>query len=271
MINSEKLTAEYFIDYKCGAYFTMAFDEWLFTRLRNQELSAGIILRLYTWKSGAITFGYNQDSGKAIDMSLLSRETPVIRRITGGRAIYHDPSEFTISLIANLEKIDGEQRSFATLNKLTSESIIDTLDKIGVQAGWSRNSPRHFSRDTISGRKSCFDSVTRYEIAGGKSKIAGLAQRRTGNFAIIQGSLKINGVSSCPAIGQIEAPSPGGEYKLDPQGPANSGIKKFENMLVKAFTSRFGVDFIPGRLSDDDRDSLKIASRNIEKKSFKKR
>jgi lipoate-protein ligase A len=263
MTNSDAQNAIYFVDYNCDAYFAMAFDEWLFAKLRNQEWTAGIILRLYTWKSGAVTLGYNQDPYKAIDFTLMSQETPVIRRVTGGRAIYHDPSEFTISLIANLEKLRSEQNSFTTLNRLASESIVDSLDHLGIKADWSRNSPRSFSRGTISNRKSCFNSVTRYEISGGKSKIAGFAQKRTGNFAIIQGSLKIQGVSPYPAIGQIEVP---------PQEALTHYRKeKFENMLVNAFAQRFGTNFVPGLLCETERADLKIATRNLEKKSLKKR
>jgi hypothetical protein len=45
--------------------------------------------------------------------------------------------------------------------------------------------------------------MTRFEISSDLNKIAAGAQRKVGDFIIHQGSIKLNGVTDCPAIGQV--------------------------------------------------------------------
>ncbi|MCK4573421.1 MAG: hypothetical protein KAU36_03575, partial [candidate division Zixibacteria bacterium] len=84
--------------FAAGPHFNMAFDEWLFARAC--ESPGSIMLRLYSWRPGAITFGFNQKEQTAVDCERLNG-TPLIRRVTGGRALYHDPSELTYAIAVN--------------------------------------------------------------------------------------------------------------------------------------------------------------------------
>ena len=86
-------------------YFNMACDNALFSVLSRRSAEVTAILRLYSWKIPAITIGYNQDVSKALDLTRVEDGLPVIRRITGGRAIYHDRSEITFSLTARMDRL----------------------------------------------------------------------------------------------------------------------------------------------------------------------
>ena len=92
------LNARCYSQYGCDPYENMAADEWLMEQAFSRP--GYVALRLYTWNAGAITFGYNQDVDRAVDYSALNG-TPLIRRITGGRALYHDPSELTYAIVVN--------------------------------------------------------------------------------------------------------------------------------------------------------------------------
>jgi len=82
--------------------FNMAFDSRMLTFVR---LNPGmVLLRLYTWAIPTITIGLNQITERAVDMRQLGR-TPLIRRVTGGRAVFHDCSELTYAIAANTEGV----------------------------------------------------------------------------------------------------------------------------------------------------------------------
>ena len=192
----------YYYNSKCEPFFNMAFDNWLFEKIQNNKTFPRVILRLYTWEKPAITLGYNQNADKVIDINKLDKSVPVIRRITGGRAIYHDISEITFSLTADLSIFPEKDRSLPKTNQLISESVVKILNSIGFKSDWTKKSDRSFSSSVTNRTKSCFNSYSRYEIFSQKGKIVAGAQRRKGNYFIHQGSIKINGINDCPAIGQ---------------------------------------------------------------------
>lgn len=64
-------------------------------------------LRFYSWRPPAITIGYSQDAAAETDL-IACREAgvPVVRRITGGGAVFHD-NELTYSIILPLGAAPG--------------------------------------------------------------------------------------------------------------------------------------------------------------------
>ncbi len=186
------------------SYFNMAFDNWLFEEIQTNARFPRVILRLYTWEKPSITLGYNQNIEKVIDFTRLDKSVPVIRRITGGRAIYHDESEITFSLTADLKIFPEKDRSLSRTNQLISGVVVQILESVGVVSEWTKKSDASFGSSAGVGDKSCFNSYSRYEIFSPKGKIVAGAQRRKADYFIHQGSLKINGISECHAIGQSD-------------------------------------------------------------------
>jgi len=93
---------QYYFYRHCAAdpFFNTAFDEMMLDFVLGRP--DVILLRLYTWMPGTITIGLNQEMERALDVSRLGN-TPLIRRVTGGRAVYHDPTELTYAVAVNPE------------------------------------------------------------------------------------------------------------------------------------------------------------------------
>lgn len=229
--------------------FNMGFDNWIFKQLQTESGFPKAILRLYSWKRPAVTVGYNQKIEQVIDWRKLDESIPVIRRITGGRAIYHDDSEITFTLAADLDIFAEDFRSLSQTNSLISKTMVEILAKIGVISEWSRKSDSTFKKMNGNMSKSCFNSFSKYEILSDSNKIIAGAQRRKGRYFIHQGSIKINGVGNCPAIGQFEP----FESKLTGQQSRNSykyTIDDLTDSFQLIFSERLGIKFAIDELSE---------------------
>lgn len=82
-----------------SGYYHMAMDEAL---LFSVAMGGAPILRLYVFSSPTVTLGYFQRVGDVVDLEFARKEgIDVVRRATGGGAVYHDPrGEVTYSVIA---------------------------------------------------------------------------------------------------------------------------------------------------------------------------
>ena len=213
----------------------MAMDEWMFYRAIN---SPGLILlRLYSWESGAITFGYNQNENKVVDRNRLNG-IPLIRRVTGGRALHHEPSELTYSIAVNSLGLDK-----ATLNGSVSKSshsismaLLEFLNVLDIKAHYVRQSAAGFASAETFHSQPCFESFARNEILSDQGKIIASAQRRIGDAFLQHGSIKINGVVNHPAL-TAKSNNP-----LD-----NSDIRSFTEIVFNGYKRLF-CDSVGGSL-----------------------
>jgi len=261
------LAGKYYITAEGDPYYNMALDEWAFGKIQTDSRGCPAMLRLYTWNRGAITFGYNQKFEKAIDTALLEDEVPIIRRVTGGRAIFHDPTELTFSLIMNIDLLPGEKRSLGATNALISDALVAVLKRLGNPVSWLDQSDPDFIGGINGRMKSCFGSVSKYEIIAGVSKIAGGAQRRVGDSLIHQGSIKINGISACPAVGQepLEVTSGSNKQKMF------YTISDFASIFGEVFGEIFGITFEPSDFFADELEEIGNLRVSLIEKCFEKR
>nr|MBN2277206.1 lipoate--protein ligase family protein [candidate division Zixibacteria bacterium] len=257
----------YYITPLENPYFNMMFDEWLFDRLKTDSRSPRAVLRLYSWDTAAVTIGYNQNLEKAVDFTLLDNRIPVIRRITGGRAIYHDPSELTYTVLLDLGIFPPPMRTLSRTARQISEAISDMLAVIGLKAIFAKSSERAFMETTRARKKSCFDSVSRYEIISDGSKIAGGAQRRIGLALIQQGSIKLNGISRCDAIGQAVD----GDEVSESNGGKIYTIGQIEGLFGQSFSEKFGINFRIEVISKEIRGKIARGTAGFKEKCLKKR
>lgn len=224
----------YYYHPKSEPLFNMAFDNRLFEEVQNNDRFPRVILRLYSWTKPAITLGYNQNIEKVIDFNMLDKPVPVLRRITGGRAIYHNETEITFSLTADLRIFPEKDRSLSITNQLISGVVVKILDAVGVTSYWKKKSDGSFLSSAGAPVKSCFNSYSRYEIFSPAGKIVAGAQRRKGNYFIHQGSLKINGIKNCPAIGQINETE-----AVQESGDSANSYRYTIDQFQKLFPDRF--------------------------------
>ncbi len=180
-------------------FFNMAVDEWLLWRVSSEP---GLVcLRLYTWQPDAITFGFSQRKELAMDFPKVS-ETPVIRRITGGRAIYHDPGELTYSIAVNSYQLDNPRLAgpLSSTSSSIAKALTCFLSRLGIQSQYLRHNSQENSGPSFFHSTACFDSIARYEIMANSQKIVASAQRRIGPAYVQHGSIKLHGVAPHPAL-----------------------------------------------------------------------
>ncbi len=198
------MCAAYFYQTYAGKpYWNMAFDEWLLAR--TLERPGALFLRLYTWQPGAITFGYNQRQETALDFDRLG-DTPAIRRVTGGRALYHDPSEYTYAIAANIDQSPSAVLSsgLSRSSEAISMALAAFLARLNIRADYVRASAPGHNRPEIFHKAPCFASAARHELMSAGRKVVASAQKRLGPSFLQHGSIKLYGVASHPALGDPE-------------------------------------------------------------------
>lgn len=198
------MTTRLFVHHRTPPHFNMGFDEWM---LAEAAATPGLILlRLYTWEIGTITFGFNQRQQTALDFTKLG-STPVIRRITGGRAVYHDISELTYAVAFNTAEpaTDSLRGSTAQTSERIARMLSRFLSHVGFTAGWVRTSAAENGRPDYFHKAACFASHAKYELVAGGAKIVASARRDFGGAALQHGAIKISGLASHPALHNIEA------------------------------------------------------------------
>ncbi|MEW6411623.1 MAG: hypothetical protein AB1483_04015 [Candidatus Zixiibacteriota bacterium] len=228
----------------------MAFDEWMFSEVLNHPGS--IILRLYSWSEGAITFGCNQRWDRALDKSKVGA-TPIIRRITGGRALYHEPSELTYSIAVNDVNIPGFDAgvSIAKASRTIATVLVSFLESLGIESQYeSRSSTVSVGRDFFH-TAPCFASNSRHEIVRGvdASKVVASAQRKIGDAIFQHGSIKISGVASHPALSAAHVKSNNiNNLKALTVGQFDDCSRRF----VESFRKSVGLEFVECELSEKE-------------------
>ena len=111
------------------AAMNMAIDEAIAESVsKNESLPT---IRFYKWKNNSISIGSNQNE-QEINLGLCRKSNvEVVRRITGGRAVYHDKMDFTYSVVAPIDVFNND------INNAYSEIcswIIRALSEIGIKS-----------------------------------------------------------------------------------------------------------------------------------------
>jgi lipoate-protein ligase A len=161
-------------DGACEGAENMAVDEAIF-----RAACCGFApptLRLYEWKLPTLSIGYQQ---KAEPFE--SWDGPMVRRITGGRAVLHH-MELTYSIVCGSKNRlfrSGIQGAYSTISKCIARALGD----FGVKATFSPIRRDRGKSDF------CFHTPSRYEILVGGRKIVGSAQRRFKDGFLQHGSI----------------------------------------------------------------------------------
>ncbi|HPW45336.1 MAG TPA: biotin/lipoate A/B protein ligase family protein [bacterium] len=116
----------------CAA-MNMALDEAIMERVR---LGADPTIRFYSWNPSAVSIGYFQGYENEVnEEACRSSGTEIVRRITGGGAVYHDrKGEITYSLIAPEQIYPSE---IAASYEVICGHIVEALTSIGIAARFS--------------------------------------------------------------------------------------------------------------------------------------
>lgn len=113
-----------------SARMNMAIDHAVYESVANNRESPTI--RLYKWSSDSVSIGAYQD-WRDINLGACKRRSiDVVRRITGGRAVFHDKADFTYSVIAPIRAFGY---SIQNAYKEICSCIINALSELGINSG----------------------------------------------------------------------------------------------------------------------------------------
>ena len=142
----------------CTAAMNMAIDEAILnSRIANQVPNT---LRLYRWQPSALSIGKNQIAENEVYLDAANHlGVDVVRRISGGGAVYHDfEGEVTYSVIARVADL-GTADVTTVYTKIYC-AITDALRLLGVPADFSSGDAKNCPNLTVSGRKISGSSQT---------------------------------------------------------------------------------------------------------------
>lgn len=152
----------------------MAVDEWLMS-----QVTAGPILRLYSWAGDWVSYGYFQEKKTA--RALFGNDVSYVRRWTGGGVVDHRvDATYTLAMpkdepVARLRG-DGSYRAI-------HEAVAACLCEIGKSA-------RLAETCTEGNSAACFQKAVCWDILGTDGeKLAGAGQRRGRLGFLHQGSV----------------------------------------------------------------------------------
>jgi len=163
------------------------------------------VVRIYGWDRPSITIGYHQRPGRAVDLNRLG-ETPIARRITGGRALYHDTGEVTYAVAGNFMRYPVLGSDLHGSYNIIARAIVEFYRSHGWPAEISHRDHPISLDESKSVQKGCFAAVSRYEIVVSGQKVAAGSQRRTKTSFLQHGAIKLAPPESHPAI--IDIPEP---------------------------------------------------------------
>jgi lipoate-protein ligase A len=166
-------------------YFNMAVDEAMV--IMGPE-GCPPTVRVYGWRPAAVSIGYFQRVQKAVDVRRCARlGIPLVRRITGGRAVLHS-EEVTYSVIATGRHLRSGASALEVYKRI-GQALISSLKHLGIQACLHRMAPHGVAGGTTQGLAPCFTSSGRYELTVAGRKVVGSAQRWLGGMVLQHGSL----------------------------------------------------------------------------------
>jgi lipoate-protein ligase A len=175
----------------------MALDQAL---LEDADRSGVAFLRLYRWSPPCLSLGRNEPARKRYDRAEIERRgLDVVRRPTGGRAVWHD-AEVTYAVAAPVAAFGSLRDGYREIHRRLSRA----LRHLGVSTSLAPDSPSH-----ALGSGACFAQSVGGEVTAAGRKLIGSAQVRRGSAFLQHGSILLDG--SQDLVNAVSArPSAGG-------------------------------------------------------------
>lgn len=168
-------------------FYNMAVDEAVATVGQNEGVPT---IRVYGWRPAAISIGYFQKVRQTVNPQRCAQVgIPLVRRLTGGRAVFHS-QEVTYSVIAAKEDL-GSGGSVLEVYRRIGQALVLSLERLKIQACLHRMNARSARKGVPHSPVPCFTSSGRYEVMVDGRKVVGSAQRWVGGVVLQHGSLLI--------------------------------------------------------------------------------
>lgn len=227
----------------------MAVDEALLAGFNGTDSLP--VLRLYGWNPPAFSVGRFQDAAAILDLEKC-REAgiPVVRRITGGGAIYH-AEELTYAIVCAPRHVPPAASVKDSFRVLTA-FLLRFYAQLGLTARYAVD---HYPPGTRLGERTplCFAGRETYDILVEGRKIGGNAQRRLRNTIFQHGSIPLvsKAAQGASFLRQPPAGIDEGTGALADFG-VGSSMATLKSCLLKAFTESLAAAVAPCDLTPDE-------------------
>lgn len=222
----------------------MAVDEALMESAR-----AGVVtLRFYRWRPGTLSFGRNQAARGRYDAAeARSRGIGIVRRPTGGRAVYHH-RELTYSVTAPTDAWGSLRDAYCRINR----ALADGLRKLGADVRCAAAGSRNTAPPRPSAR-ACFRDPLPGEVVAGGRKLVGSAQWRDRGALLQHGSLLLVNDQQVTEDLLITPPptrdAHAGAIALCEVLDAAPPLADLEACIARSFEQEFALRLEPGTLT----------------------
>lgn len=213
----------------------MAVDEAVL-RAADSAPGAAPTLRVYGWSEPTVSIGYLQKAAPFLSCGL-----PVVRRITGGRAVLHS-SELTYSIVASAgdAPFDG---GITAAYSFISRCIIEALREAGIKAEFARGSA------APGGKDACFHTPSRYEVLVDGRKLVGSSQRRFKNCFLQHGSILLGVDKGMNTL--VFGPDVAGRMASLSEF-SSMGAEEFRSSFIRAMARGLGAEFTVSGLGEEE-------------------
>jgi lipoyl(octanoyl) transferase len=216
-------------------------------------------IRFYQWLTPSLTLGYFQKSSDINRDACMRLGIPVVRRITGGRAVFHD-RELTCSVVMPVPQ--GAAGSVRETFRAINGALLEGLACFGIEGAFS---PHRRQKEGSS--PLCFEASAQYEVLVKGKKILGSAQTRRKGVLLQQGALplSLDRDKMLQCFNEDSHAAPG-------EGEAVKGLLDYtalpleENTLIEAFVRGFhralAVPVMEGALEEGELQEARHLEKN---------
>jgi lipoate-protein ligase A len=227
-------------DRPASGAWNMALDAALLRAAERDGLRA---LRLYAWDPPTLSFGRNEPALRRYDReAIAARALAVVRRPTGGRAVWHD-RELTYAVTAPEDLFGPLRATYREIHAMLAEA----LASLGAAVHLAADRPA----DGV-GAGACFATAAGGEVlAVGGGKVVGSAQVRGAGAFLQHGSVLLAAEQDVVAAVTLGASTPPSATGLAELVPSRCGTwEAVAGAIHQTATARWGVPSAPGVLPE---------------------